>query len=58
MLIVLNGYLINNETIRSLICTKVDSDSAIAVIQDFNYLIDDDPVWNLLEPDSEGTNTV
>jgi hypothetical protein len=44
MLIVLNGYLINNETIRSLICTKVDSDSAIAVIQDFNDLIDDDPV--------------
>ena len=44
MLIVLNGYLINEESIRSLIRTNVDPDSAIAVIQDFNDLIDDDPV--------------
>ncbi len=36
MLIVLNGYLINEESIRSLIRTNVDSDSAITVIQDIN----------------------
>ena len=41
MLIVLNRYLINEESIRSLISTNVDSDSAITVIQDVNYLIDE-----------------
>ena len=58
MLIVLLVYLINKESIRSLISTNVYWDSAIAIIQDVNYLIDDDPVWNLLEPKSEGTNPV
>lgn len=42
--------------IRSLISTKVDSDSAITVIQDVNDLIDDDPIKNLLEPNRGGAN--
>ena len=56
MIGLLNGYLINEETIRSLISTKVDSDSSITVNQDVNDLIDDDPIRNLLEPIRDGTN--